>query len=292
MDWNELEVFGFTCACPFAVQAIWLVILRRLLTPECKTLSVPYDIYAILPLASPGYALWMSVSLMDTALCALWALCFMAQPVLTGGDHFAFHRFYQPVYPLVCVLLALIGARVVARFAVRFNFVWLVAGAVICAFFAFRPSLIDFRNDFYARNEFAIARTGMETGVMLNALYADASQKPRVGVVAAGGIARTYEGVIVDLMGLCDTRIAHFKGNRRGYKNHAAFEPSKFDAFGIDILPMPPNDFMIRALKGMIVGEPFRSTWRYGRLAILMPVGRSMSSQTSCCGMENGQRSL
>lgn len=428
VGWNELGVFGFTCACLFAAQAIWLAILHRLLRPECKTFLMPYGIYAILLLTSPGYALWMSVSLMDTSLwglvfaaltyvllddagrcphgcksivmsaipfamaplsrpeamffvpvclilmalnrraggcrfgalwiyggifllslagltlfrlayfgyplpntyyakvspslgynimegikyvarcvtngfpfllllllivgaisvlsrqvarwlvkrealpvltlCVLWFLCFMVQPVLTGGDHFAFHRFYQPVYPLVCALLATIGARVLTKVADQINFRWLVVSAIIGAFFVFRPSLIDFRNNFYARNEFAIAQAGIETGLMLNALYPDASNRPRVGVVIAGGIARTYEGPIVDLMGLNDVHIAHFKGDRRGCKNHAAFEPSQFDSFDIDIMPIPPNDFMIRALKGMIICEPFCSTWRYGRLAL------------------------
>jgi hypothetical protein len=46
--------------------------------------------------------------------------------------------------------------------------------------------------------------------------------------VVVGGIKYTYEGVIVDLMGLNNVRMAHSPGSRKGYKNHAAFNKDVF----------------------------------------------------------------
>jgi hypothetical protein len=51
---------------------------------------------------------------------------------------------------------------------------------------------------------------------------------PSIGVIAAGAVATTYHGPIVDLMGLNNVKMGHSPGNRVGAKNHAAFSVPVF----------------------------------------------------------------
>ena len=58
--------------------------------------------------------------------------------------------------------------------------------------------------------------------MLLNRTFA-ASERPSLGVVAAGAIALAYEGEVIDMMGLNNSIMAHAAGDRKGRKNHAAF---------------------------------------------------------------------
>src|SRR4029079_7652874 len=75
--------------------------------------------------------------------------------------------------------------------------------------------------------ELALARQGREIGAALSRAY-PASPRPGVGVIAAGGIALTWAGETVDLMGLNNLRMGHSKGDRHGWRNHAAFSREVF----------------------------------------------------------------
>ena len=66
----------------------------------------------------------------------------------------------------------------------------------------------------------------MQLGELLNDAFPQ--QKPEVGVVTAGGIARTYQGPVFDMLGLSSVKIAHADRHRTGLKNHAAFSSSVF----------------------------------------------------------------
>lgn len=96
---------------------------------------------------------------------------------------------------------------------------------------------------------------------------------PSIGVITAGGIARTYDGVIIDLMGLNNLFIAHYCGDRKGYKNHAAFEMQAFYDINPDILiasptsPPETNNFDNWVLKGLLIDPRFTDNWRYGILS-------------------------
>ena len=121
--------------------------------------------------------------------------------------------------------------------------------------------------------EFRLVKGGAETGTCLNRLFADVSPRPSVGVMAAGSIARTYEGRLIDLFGLNNSYIAHFKGDRKGKKNHAAFEREAFYGVEPDILlAIPPkssetNDPGIVCMKGLLDDPRFTGRWRYGTLS-------------------------
>ena len=204
----------------------------------------------------------------------MWVFALFLSPILAGGDHFAYFRFFQPVWPLLCVMLV----SVVARFFVPFRrspsgFGWpcviLLFAFVLFSFFSsFRkwrqnPGWPQFSP---IRQEFSIAETGRNDGRMLSRMFDGLPEKPILGVVTAGGVSRTYQGRIVDLMGLNNVAIAHHPGDRIGIKNHAAFEPELFDSLHVDILTFSPDSFHSRALKGMLETDSFVSNWRCGRI--------------------------
>ena len=75
-------------------------------------------------------------------------------------------------------------------------------------------------------------------------------------------------------MGLNNAAIAHFKGERKGMKNHAAFEKDPFFMVEPDVLlvspPVPPEttNFGSGLLKGLLDDPRFTARWRYGVLSL------------------------
>ena len=116
------------------------------------------------------------------------------------------------------------------------------------------------------RYSIALAKEGMESGRGFSGLFHDIDKKPAIGVICAGGISRTYSGNIIDLMGLNNLTVAHFPGERKGLKNHAAFETGVFEKLNVDIMPFPPDEDANKLLKGLCTNETFAASWRYGTL--------------------------
>lgn len=201
-----------------------------------------------------------------------WIAVLCILPILSGGDHFAYFRFYQPVYPLIC--LGLIIALPVSG--------WKVLRGKNCKTFASTSLLLllplgwhfsaSYLQSHWQRlritREFDIAESGIQRGTLFNALFADAPRFPNVGVIVAGGIARTYEGPLTDLMGLNDTVVAHFPGKRKGTKNHAAFELAAFSLLDVDVIDDVITGFVFsdKVLKKLFETSAFISEWRFGRI--------------------------
>lgn len=158
----------------------------------------------------------------------------MSIPIVTGGDHFSQSRFFQPFWPLLIVPAFFVFRNVqewvqlrppLASWLNRWK-TWLLIP--VFALVAFGNSLPWHRLDGSGLAfEFRIAEIGRQTGQFLNRLF-ETARRPAVGEVVVGGIKYTYEGVIVDLMGLNNARMAHSPGSRKGYKNHAAFNKDVF----------------------------------------------------------------
>ena len=204
----------------------------------------------------------------------LWCLVLVLPPVFAGGDHFGYARFFQPVWPLLCVLLVSVFASLTSGKWPRTSGVDWARVIVLFAFVLFsffssgkkwgkNPAWLKFSP---IHHEFPIAETGRNNGTILSAMFCNHSDKPVLGVISAGGISRTYQGKIVDLMGLNNTKIAHYPGNRFGMKNLAAFEPELFCKLDVDLMPFEPTPFRSRVLKGMLETESFVESWRCGRI--------------------------
>ena len=143
-----------------------------------------------------------------------------------GGDHFAQWRFYQPLLPLFAIgpaLLVLLGFDLIRPYlassfatfaALSASFLMLLG----CSWLPF------YQARFEVQVEYILTYRGEEFGDYLNTV----TPLPRLGVVAAGGIALSYKGWLLDLMGLNWTRMAHANPVKVGYRNHASFDKGVF----------------------------------------------------------------
>lgn len=158
-------------------------------------------------------------------------------PVLTGGDHFIFARFYQCILPLTyaSALNYTFWNDHFGRFAVKGKTARALLTAAICfgVFFIAKSTWYDFtRVEKYIADrvspEFYHARNGRTIAEKENETFATLSHYPSVGILAAGGFAYIYKGWTVDLMGLNSTAMAHAEAVKHGFRNHASFDVDVF----------------------------------------------------------------
>ena len=232
---------------------------------------------------------------------SLIVLVALLVPVYMGGDHFENFRFYQPAWPLF-ILPAFALLRVLKIQAPR-PLGYLVAFLVILAAFllpkanwfnqAYRNSLI---------HEITVAQEGQEVARAMNQLFA--GDLPSVGVVRAGAVALTYGGEVIDLIGLNNTTMAHSPGDRKGLKNHAAFNADVFfDQRPAIMLPTalsPEADMKAiqekmtwdnAVLKGLLVDPRFSAAYELvtisdGRTNILAYASRTLPEKLTAQGLE------
>lgn len=165
------------------------------------------------------------------SIAAAIALLGFALPLFEGGDHFGAHRLLQPfLLPALIPAIYLAGRLLEAvpedtrsrwRQAIPQSAALLVLLATLAATWA------SFRGTSGLSREFKIAAHGREVGAALTQEL-DPDARPSVGVVTAGGVALTYEGRVLDLMGLNWTDMGHSPGPRKGARNHAAFDTLVF----------------------------------------------------------------
>lgn len=177
-------------------------------------------------------------ALSPTILCALFCAALLVLPVLSGGDHFPMSRFYQGAYPLLLLFLfvALNEYRLRTHLAVTAVALLTLVNATFSADswhglarqpLAERPLV----------NEFEIAEKGRRVGrAFQQAFQENSTTLPSLGVITAGGVKMEYSGEVVDLMGLNNTRMGHSPGDRRGIKNHVAFNPEIFFELRPDVI--------------------------------------------------------
>ena len=185
------------------------------------------------------------------------ALCLLPGigiPVVVGGDHFGGFRFYQPLWPLLCLLAVNEwGPRLEQWSRLRRRLLLVVP--VLCGWVLF-PLTGDIGH------EFRIAREGRETGRALAAMFADQETLPSVATITAGGTKFGYPGPVFDVMGLNSTEMAHAPGPRNGFKNHMAFNRDVFYAWHPDILLCGDSaKFDAMVLKGLPLDERFRNEY-------------------------------
>jgi arabinofuranosyltransferase len=195
---------------------------------------------------------------------SFWILLVIALQLLLGGDHFAHFRFFLPILPLLPIpLLFLLQHRTSWLSPDRARAIVLVACCVGArqAYFYGKQQPI--------RGEFQIALDGRRLGDALNQSFASLPSMPTVGSVRVGGLARRYEGRVLDLMGLCWVEMGRSGDRRRvGVRNHAAFSETVFYRSPPDIvlarLARPGQAFVLEpfdvaALKNIPLSERFRS---------------------------------
>ena len=152
----------------------------------------------------------------------------MGIPILVGGDHFGASRFYQPLWPLLCLLA-------VGEWSVRVNplvprFKWMLLGVLLAVGWLVFPHTANLKH------EFRIAKEGRGNGAALMQLFNDLETWPSVAVITAGGNKLGYPGPVFDLMGLNSTEMAHAPSGHSGVKNHSAFNREVFYRWSPDVV--------------------------------------------------------
>ncbi|MBE7171169.1 MAG: hypothetical protein INR73_11295 [Williamsia sp.] len=210
-------------------------------------------------------------------------------PVLAGGDHFIFGRFFQPILPLLALSACNFAlwkqyAGVTIRSSRR---------AVAALLLAFLFSLVFLSkltlSDFFTSGgsgiifpEFEVAVRGRTAGNQLNETFAACKRLPSIGAMATGGVGYTYNGNTIDLLGLNNTIMAHATGVKTGLRDHASFTWDGFwklrpEIFGAahggeavqDSIPFVlyenepgfRNSLMYSLLKGIFDDEAFRKAY-------------------------------
>ncbi len=171
----------------------------------------------------------------NTALTAVVFITFiiaiaLALPLLTGGDHFGGYRFYQGVLLLfawaIPSTIYLYRQAVVGKNRRAVSTVAVAALLIVCA--NFFETIYKLKNSpkTTIAVEFALAANGRKLGMEMNEFWPGA--KPSIGIITVGGFALEYTGATVDLMGLNNIEMGHSPGDRKGLKNHAAFNKDVF----------------------------------------------------------------
>ncbi len=208
------------------------------------------------------WASWRSH--INILVLVLIILFFIGYPFLTGGDHFKYSRFFQPVFPLTGLLFLLIfgkwmgagrPAMIIAGLIIlvlanlnstddssfRNNLSWAFTGY----FRGLRPDLVSSSQ---LQSEFDIGENGRKLAGHMNLVTSTCDSLPSYGVIAAGGIGYVYEGQTIDLMGLNNPAMAHAdKIKSKGVKNHGSFNKKVFYEQDVDIFltwPDPLTDKM------------------------------------------------
>lgn len=162
-------------------------------------------------------------------------------PIYSGGDLFQLFRFYQPIWPLLIlpcyafvmhcrksIIIHVQNTHLLRKFKYVLFFCLLILFSLSnsATWFNFVES-VDY--------EFKIAYNQRIIGEFLNFIFKE-YPLPSVGVINSGGIAYTYNGEIIDLVGLNSTAMAHSEGDRKAMKAHAAFDKDVFFTLKPDLL--------------------------------------------------------
>ncbi len=176
----------------------------------------------------------------------LFIFFFTLYPFLSGGDHFKYSRFFQTAYPLILLFFVQTTGTTLMRIPKMAR-----AGLAVLLLLLLNGNSTDeasfqsdglkntltgyikkWKPDIFNRSqlqgEFDIAMNGRNIGNTLNDVFSAADSFPSLGVTAAGGVAYTYKGTIIDVLGLNNLEMAHAEKIKTGVKNHGSFSPRIF----------------------------------------------------------------
>ena len=247
------------------------------------------EIYVFGVLFSFFYFYWRSFSgdlnqpprRVDRGLFFLSAvIClFLSIQFVTGGDQFGSFRFYQPVYPWFFAPV-FVGALVLLRPIQIFSGMPDRLRILLFATFAvahLAACTVQFHFLSGLNNEFGVADRGRAVGEALTHLRKRGVEFT-VGSISAGGIGLTFEGRLLDLMGLNWPEMSRAAKPRGYLAGHGAFDDAVFWVHRpelvvpslVDAAPQPItiNWTIQAALKGMPHDKDFRSAY----LPVSIPV--------------------
>jgi len=168
----------------------------------------------------------------NTFILSMILFISLALPLYSGGDHFGLQRYIIPSVLMVFMGgVILINERITLTKKTMSVLLFLI---VISNTYFMVNTFAD--GQYPIRHEWDIALQGREKAILLNTMF-EGNILPKQGVVAAGGLAYSYKGISIDLLGLNNTRMAHAKKHKNTQlpKNHASFDKATFYQLRPDI---------------------------------------------------------
>jgi hypothetical protein len=120
-------------------------------------------------------------------------------------------------------------------------------------------------------------------------MFGDLDARPSIGTITVGGLKYSYDGDVIDLMGLNDTRMAHNGGDRIGVRSHAAFDKATFFELSptmvvplvqfsdglaaMDARNSPASAAVAVVLKGLLQDPKFRRRYQLAEVRKWAPEG-------------------
>jgi len=182
-----------------------------------------------------------------SAVC-LGVLPGLAIPLMAGDEPFRAFRFYQPVWPLLCLVAAwampLIYDRQKKWVRRAAPVALLLAGWIL---FALTPGL---------KQEFRIAREGRAQGAVLAQMFEEAPSFPSAGIMNTGGLKYTYPGKVHDLKPLVLTQKDAAPDETWGAARPPAFDREAFYDWLPDILIQSETDAFDRQMFKELQADP------------------------------------
>lgn len=225
---NISSGLGYFLKSCVQTPTLWLVVFISLLSIALVFFKLKRRAYNFTQLNNSAIA---------QTFIAVLSLISMAIPVLLGGDHFLFARFFQPFFPVYYLLFFNIyfyRDQLIPSFQLKRRNMLLPAYLLALLLVPYiylntNTHLLSFRkSDSPLKIEFEIAELGRENGKKLNTLF-ERIKLPSVGISEAGGFGYAYQGKSIDLLGLNSTLVAHATDkNLTGLKNHSAFSKKAF----------------------------------------------------------------
>ena len=158
----------------------------------------------------------------------------MLLPLVVGGDHFGSFRFLQPFNAVLFLPLLFAAGTAVATWPALTRSLtrWgrsagLPVAAALVGFVWYQGGWGGFPSNHGMEWEFSSAVRGRLLGTVLNEVF-NGDERPRVAEIVAGSPALVYDGPVLDLMGLNWVEMGHSPGDRKGFRNHSAFDPDVF----------------------------------------------------------------
>ena len=208
----------------YGLSAGWMYQFSRLPKPDAKMVTL---------------LVWIVISLLNLFF-----------PLLTGGDHFYLGRILQPLMPMTFMIFTYLFFQIIvvkldaapARILLGAQAGLLLVTAMLLPdqyrFYRYGNVTPPFQYEFY------LAQKGREMGHQMNNFFYPVANKPVWGVLCAGGIAYSYDGVTLDLLGLNNVAMAHANPVKPADrpKNHGSFDKEVFYTQQPDI--MYPTQFV------------------------------------------------
>ena len=197
-----------------------------------------------------GYEVFPKFDKWNELILFLIGSIILSTPSLFGSNDFAAVRVYQELFTVVILLWGYIVFRVLPNFdnlleKIGESFKSLTPSKAssgspivlisLCAILIWQQVEINKDIDKH-QYEFFLAFNGQRTGTFVTEIFNDLDEQPVIGVITAGGVKYAYDHEVIDLLGLNHVQMGHSEGDRKGLKNHAAFNPTVFYELAPDLI--------------------------------------------------------